>query len=82
MVLLLTVTGFKEGTRYLVAVGCIRMLQNVIMAGISVEPPNSGIPLKQWSEKPSIVGYQTTAKAKEKLRERAWNESYLKEAEG
>ncbi len=47
---LITMAGLREDTWYLLAVGCIGMVQNIIVAGVARDPKVFGIHLKRVGE--------------------------------
>lgn len=69
ILLLITVTGLKERTWFLIGVGGIGMLENVIVSAIPCEPKEFDIELKQASR---IVAYQTTRDQKKYLKNNVW----------
>ncbi|EXM15006.1 hypothetical protein FoTM2_013251 [Fusarium oxysporum f. sp. vasinfectum] len=54
--LLITVSGMKRHTWFLVGIGGIGMLQNVIVAGVSREPSAFGFHITRFARAPTIIG--------------------------
>lgn len=50
LIFLITMAGLREDTWYLLAVGCIGMIQNIIVAGVARDPKVFGIDLKRVGE--------------------------------
>ncbi|KAG5757287.1 hypothetical protein H9Q72_010135 [Fusarium xylarioides] len=55
--LLITISGIKQHTWYLVAIGGLGMLQNVYAAGAVRGPAALGFQLKRFPQAPTIIGY-------------------------
>lgn len=72
VLLLITVTGIKEHTWFLIAVGTLGMLQNVFAAALPCSADDLDIKLKAWHTCSTIVGYQRTRAEKKKLKEDDW----------
>ncbi|KAF5021928.1 hypothetical protein F66182_6031 [Fusarium sp. NRRL 66182] len=54
--LLISISGLKEHTWFLIAIGGLGMLQNVLAAGISRSPAASNIHLTRFPQAPTIIG--------------------------
>ncbi|KAF7503288.1 hypothetical protein GJ744_004010 [Endocarpon pusillum] len=54
--LLISVAGIRKHAWYLVAIGCIGMLQNVTAAGIARDPGTSNFHLTKFARMPTIIG--------------------------
>lgn len=54
--LLISVSGLKDDTWYLVGIGGIGMLQNMLTAGVARTPNTSNIHLTPFSPMPTIIG--------------------------
>jgi hypothetical protein len=54
--LLIAISGLKEHTWFLIGIGGIGMLQNVLAAGASREPAASNIHLTKFRRAPTIIG--------------------------
>ena len=54
--LLISVSGLRKHTWFLIAIGGIGMLQNVLAAGISREPSASNFHVTKFSRAPTILG--------------------------
>lgn len=50
IIFLITVAGLREDTWYLLVVGCMGMVQNIIVAGVARDPKVFGIDLKRVGE--------------------------------
>jgi len=79
VVLLVTVTGLKEHTWFLVAVGGLGMLQNVTLAAKKTRPDDFNIKLRPYPPRPTITGYQSEWEVKKKLNEDHWHKDRYKE---
>jgi hypothetical protein len=62
--LLITVSGIKTNTWFLIGVGGLGMLQNVYAAGTSRSPAAFNIPLERYKPCPYILGYREPHLAK------------------
>lgn len=72
IMLLLTVTGLKQHTWFLVIVGSIGSIWQVYRAARSSQPEESDISLKPWNERPLITGYQYLFEKKQELKQGPW----------
>ncbi|KAK9425515.1 hypothetical protein SUNI508_12971 [Seiridium unicorne] len=54
--ILISVSGLKDHTWFLVGIGGLGMLQNVLAAGTSREPGSSGFNMTPFSRAPKIIG--------------------------
>jgi hypothetical protein len=60
--LLITVSGLKEHTWYLVGIGGIGMLQNIYAAGKARDPSTANFHLTKFSRMPTIIGKRQSFK--------------------
>jgi hypothetical protein len=72
--LLLTVTGLKQHTWFLVIVGSIGSIWQTYLAARSSRPEESDISLRPWSERPIITGYQLLSEKKQELKHGKWKQ--------
>lgn len=54
--LLIAVSGLKENTWFLIGIGGLGMLQNIVAAGVSREPRASNFHLTKFRRAPTIIG--------------------------
>lgn len=66
--LLITVSGLKTHSWFLIGVGGLGMLQNIYVAAAVVKPEELNIRLTPHEVRPTIIGYQMEREAKKKLR--------------
>ena len=74
IMLLLTVTGLKQHTWFLVIVGSIGSIWQTYLAARSSRPEDSDIKLKPWEDRPVITGYQYLFEKKQQLKKGFWKQ--------
>lgn len=67
--LLITVSGLRNHTWYLVGVGGLGMLQNVYVSAAKVSCEVANVDLHRYEKRPTITGYQWTRSAKARVRQ-------------
>jgi hypothetical protein len=74
IMLLLTVTGLKQHTWFLVIVGSIGSVWQTYLAARSSRSEESDIHLEPWYERPVITGYQLLSMKKQELKQGIWKQ--------
>lgn len=74
ILLLLAVTGMKQYTWFLIAVGGSGSIWQTYVAAKPTRSEDVNISLKPWDERETIVGYQYMSDTKKDLKENFWKE--------
>jgi hypothetical protein len=74
IMLLLTVTGLKQHTWFLVIVGSVGSIWQTYLAAKFSRPEDSDIKLEAWSDRPTITGFQYIFEKKQELKEGSWTQ--------
>ena len=72
VLLLITVTGIKQHTWFLIGVGTLGMLQNIIAAALPCSADDLDIKLTKWHALNTVVGYQRDRAVKKTLMKNDW----------
>lgn len=78
--LLITVTGIQDNSWFLMGIGFLGMLQNVLAAAMPCSPSDLDIELTPWEERASVVGYQYNRDVKKDLKADRWKSYTMEDA--
>jgi hypothetical protein len=81
IMLLLTVTGLKQHTWFLVMIGSIGSVWQIYLAARSSQPVEFDINLEPWGKRPAITGYQYSFEKKQELKQGLWKQYTEADAE-